>query len=192
MSCAFYLLHYLIRVHGFCLLMWPRWFPFPHFLIIKIMNTYCRNLGRHRKVKVKATHCACLFATPWTIACQTPLPTELSRQEYWSGLPFPSPEDIPNPDIKPRSPALQADSLPSEPLGKSKNTGVAYPVLAYPFSRGSSRSRNPTWVFCIAGGFFTSWVILSDKNVFLLPSYYVTKVLSFLPLLHYKNNEYLF
>ena len=77
-----------------------------------------------RKVKVKATHCVYLFATPWTIACQTPLPTELSRQEYWSGLPFPSPEDIPNPEIKPRSPALQADSLPSEPLGKPKNTGV--------------------------------------------------------------------
>ena len=39
-----------------------------------------------------------------------------SRQEYWSGLPFPSPEDLPNPGIKPRSPALQADSLPTEPL----------------------------------------------------------------------------
>ena len=94
--------------------MWPRWFPFPHFLIIKIMNTYCRKLGRHRKVKVKVTHCVCLFATPWTIACKTPLPMELSRQEYWSRLPFPFPEDIPNPEIKPRSPALQVDSLPAE------------------------------------------------------------------------------
>ena len=88
------------------------------------MNTYCRTLGRHRKAKVKITHCVCLFATPWTIACQASLPMELSRQEYWSGLPFPSPEDIPNPEIKPRSPALQANSLPSEPLGKPKNTGV--------------------------------------------------------------------
>ena len=41
-----------------------------------------------------------------------------SRQEYWSGLPFPSPEDLPNPGIKPGSPALQADALPSEPSGK--------------------------------------------------------------------------
>ena len=50
--------------------------------------------------------------TPWTIACQAPLSMELSRQEYWSGLPFPSPGDVPNPGIKPGSPALQADSLP--------------------------------------------------------------------------------
>ena len=47
-----------------------------------------------------------------------------SRQEYWSGLPFPSLGDLPNPGIKPRSPALQADALPSEPPGKLKNTGV--------------------------------------------------------------------
>ena len=44
---------------------------------------------------------------------------EFSRQEYWNGLPFPSPGDLPNPGIEPRSPALQADALPSEPPGKS-------------------------------------------------------------------------
>ena len=49
---------------------------------------------------------------------------EFSRQEYWSGLPFPSPGDPPNPEIELRSPALQADSLPAEPQGKAKNTGV--------------------------------------------------------------------
>ena len=49
---------------------------------------------------------------------------ELSRPEYWSGYPFPSPGDLPNPGIKPRSPILQADSLPAEPQGKPKNTGV--------------------------------------------------------------------
>ena len=59
------------------------------------------------------------FTTLWTIACQASLSTEFSRQEYWSGLPFPSPGDLPNPEIKPGSPALQAVSLPSEPLGKS-------------------------------------------------------------------------
>ena len=52
---------------------------------------------------------------PWTVACQAPLSMGFSRQEHWSGLLFPSPEDLPNPGIEPRSPALQADSLPSEP-----------------------------------------------------------------------------
>ena len=52
--------------------------------------------------------------TPWTVACQAPLSMELSGQEYWSGLPFTSPRDLPKPGIKPRSPALQADPLPSE------------------------------------------------------------------------------
>ena len=49
---------------------------------------------------------------------------EFSRPEYWSGKPFPSPGDLPNPGIEPRSPALQADSLPAEPQGKPKNAGV--------------------------------------------------------------------
>ena len=52
--------------------------------------------------------------TPWTIAHQTPLSMGFSRQEYWSGLPFPPPGALPNPGIEPGSPALQADSLPSE------------------------------------------------------------------------------
>ena len=58
-----------------------------------------------------------LFATPWTVARQAPLSMGFSRQEYWSGLPFPSPGDLPNPGIKPGSPALQADALSSEPPG---------------------------------------------------------------------------
>ena len=53
-------------------------------------------------------------ATPWTIAHQTPLSMGSSKQEYWSGLPFPSPGDLPNPGIRPRSHILQADSLPTE------------------------------------------------------------------------------
>ena len=52
--------------------------------------------------------------TPWTVARQAPLSIAFSRQEHWSGLPFPSPGDLPNPGIKPSSPALQADSLPTE------------------------------------------------------------------------------
>ena len=50
----------------------------------------------------------------WIVACQAPLSMGFSRQEYWSGLPFPSAGDLPNPGIEPRSPALQADSLPTE------------------------------------------------------------------------------
>ena len=56
-----------------------------------------------------------LFATPGTIEHQAPLSVEFSRQEYWSGLPFPPPGDLPNPGIELGSPELQADSLPSEP-----------------------------------------------------------------------------
>ena len=58
-------------------------------------------------------------ATPWIVACQTPLLVGFSRQEYWSGLPCHLPGDHPNPGIEPRSPAQEADSLPSEPPGKS-------------------------------------------------------------------------
>ena len=58
---------------------------------------------------------------PWTVVRQASLPMEFSRQEYWRGLPFPSPGDLPNPGIEPRSPALQTDSLPSEPAGKPKS-----------------------------------------------------------------------
>ena len=58
-----------------------------------------------------------LFATPWTVAYQAPLSMGFSRQECWSGLPFPSPGDLPNLGIEPGSPALQADALPSEPPG---------------------------------------------------------------------------
>ena len=59
-----------------------------------------------------------LFATLWTVAYQAPPSVGFSRQEYWSGLPFPFPGDLPDPGIEPGSPALQADTLPSEPPGK--------------------------------------------------------------------------
>ena len=59
-----------------------------------------------------------LFATPWTVAHQVPPSMGFSSKEYWSGLPFPSPGDLPDPGIEPGSPALQADALPSESPGK--------------------------------------------------------------------------
>ena len=61
-----------------------------------------------------------LFVALWTVAHQAPPSIGFSRQEYWNGLPFPSPGDLPNPGIKPTSPTLQADSLPAEPQGKQK------------------------------------------------------------------------
>ena len=70
-------------------------------------------------LSLKSLSCVRLFVTPWTTQSM-----EFSRPEYWSGQPFPSPGDLPNPGIKPRSPALQMDSLPAEPQGKPKNTGV--------------------------------------------------------------------
>ena len=59
------------------------------------------------------------FVTPWTVACQAPLSMGFPRQEYWSGLPFPSSGDLPNPGIEPSSPALAGGFFTTEPLGKS-------------------------------------------------------------------------
>ena len=68
-------------------------------------------------MKVKLLSHVRLFATPWTIAHQAPPSMEFSRQEHWSGLPFPSAGDLPNPGIEPGSPALWAEALLSEPPG---------------------------------------------------------------------------
>ena len=111
-------------------------------------------------------------ATPWTRARQAPLCMEFSRQEYWSELPFPSPGNLPNPGIELRSPALQADALPSELLGKPKSEVTQLCLTLYDlmdcslpgssihgifqarilewvaisFSRGSSQPRDQTQV----------------------------------------------
>ena len=84
---------------------------------------------------------------------------EFSRPEYWSGKPFPSSGDLPNPGREPRSFALQADSLPAEPHGKPKNIGVgSLSFLQWIF-----------WtepVFCIAGGFLTNWAIRESQIMY--------------------------
>ena len=73
-------------------------------------------------VRIKGARCSVasvrLFGTPWTVAHQAPLSMGFPRQEYWSGLPFPSPRDLPDPGIEPGSPALEVHSLPPEPPGK--------------------------------------------------------------------------
>ena len=70
------------------------------------------------KVNMKSLSHVQLFATPWTVAYQAPQSMEFSKQEYWSRLPFHSPGDLPNPGIEPKSTALQADALLTEPPGK--------------------------------------------------------------------------
>ena len=84
-----------------------------------------------------------LFATPWT------------GQNILERVAFPSPGDLPNPGTEPRSPALQADSLPAEPQEKPR----ILEWVAYPFFSGSSWPRSWTRVSCIAGGFFINWAI---------------------------------
>ena len=83
-----------------------------------------------------------LFATPWTIAHQAPPSMEFSKQEYWSGLPFPSPGDLPNPGIESRSPTLQADSLLTEPPGNPLNA-LGVPLNSLGALKHISNSHSP-------------------------------------------------
>ena len=83
-------------------------------MLLKLMDD-------HEKVKVKSISCVQLFSLLWAVTHQAPLSMGFSRQEYWSGLPFPSPGDLTNPGVEPihaMSPVLQAYSLPIEPSGK--------------------------------------------------------------------------
>ena len=71
------------------------------------------------EVEVKSLSRVRLFVTPWTVAHQAPPSMDFSRQDYWSGLPFPSLGDLPDPGVELGSPAFRADALPFEPPGKS-------------------------------------------------------------------------
>ena len=86
--------------------------------LVSYMNSIGIDTERKKRKKVKLLSRVQLFGTPWTVAHQAPLSMGFSRQEYWSGLPFPSLGDLPNPRTEPRSPALQADTLTSEPPWK--------------------------------------------------------------------------
>ena len=95
-----------------------------------------------------------VFATPWTVARQAPLSVEFSRQEYyWSEEPFPSPGDVPNPGIEPRSPALQADSLLPEPAGKPGEYWVK--ARNYSTLHGGDPWKHLSW---------ESWSVLDKRH----------------------------
>ena len=105
-----------------------------HTGLMKTMNIYshfflcvCQLLSRVQ-----------LFVIPCTVACQAPLLMEFSRQEYWYGLPFLSPRDLPKPGIEPWSPALQADALPSEPPREATLTSRGRSKLA-PVKQGGHK-----------------------------------------------------
>ena len=97
------------------------------------------------KVKVKLLSCVQFFVIPWTVACPAPLSMGFSRTECWSGLPFPSPGDLPNLGIKAGSPILQVDSLPSEPPGKLFTAKRAF-VKIFHLGGTSSKSCQCCWV----------------------------------------------
>ena len=115
----------------------PDWstdpFPFPDCFSAAILRGFSGSV----KVKVKLLSRVWLFATLWTVAYQATPSVGFSRQAYWSGLPFPSPGDLPNPGIEPRSPTLQAHALPSEPPGKTgsvigcKSAGTRFLILVF-------------------------------------------------------------
>ena len=99
----------------------------------------CKQSAMTGWLKVKSLSHVQLFATPWTVVFQPPPSMGFSRQEYWSGLPCPSPGDLPDPGIEPGSPTLQTDSLPSEPPGNpclgnwtTTNVSKTYVIVLWP------------------------------------------------------------
>ena len=125
----------LDQSHSNC---WSRPFRLPVCVVAKSLQSYR------------------LFVTPWTVACQAPLSMGFSRLEYWSGLPFPSAGDLPGPGIKPKSPALQVDSLPSEPPGKPSGE-QAGPLLV------TGKGPRKPW-FCISGCCICLWLRIRKRK----------------------------
>ena len=122
--------------------------------------------------------CVWLFATPWTVAHQAPLSMGFSRQEYWSGLPYPSPGDLPDPGIKSKSlmpPALAAGSLPLSHLGIPKEW--PYPAVTWIWRWGwrrwssTSQAREASWKkWLLKPGFINGGYLMDSKFIYVLPS----------------------
>ena len=156
---------------------------FYHFhLLTKLWVFSCFLYNMSLKVKVKSLSRVQLFATPWTVAYQASPSMWFSRQEYWSGLPFPSPGDLPDPGIKPRSPALQADALTSEPPGKPYNMSL----VAFFWSQVSHLHNNlvPSHILfsclicqAIPCSFALTW---KSTNLHFSPDTYILGVLAYM------------
>ena len=128
----------------------------PSWVLQEIQREWARDPLFDTSYQLKSLSRVRLFSTPWTVAYQAPLSMGFSRQECWSGLPFPSPGDLPDPGIKPGSPALQADALPSEPPGKPPDQPYLHTALiSYPAFELLSGGRHtepvpdtwPSWSF---------------------------------------------
>ena len=113
-----------------------------------------------------------MFVTSWTIARQAPLFMGLPRQEHWSGLSFPSPGDLPNPEIQPGSSELQADSLPTEPQGKPNTVQEAFnflrtfcpsPAGHFPSPKNPVNESIQTKGVCVCACVYTSVSVITDS-----------------------------
>ena len=96
-----------------------------------------------------------LFATPWTVAYQAPPSVGFSRQKYWSGVPFPSPGDLSDAGIEPRSPAFQADTLTSEPPGKPLKKSGKWLQLKVTSCISSQQENQPVFETLRPGIYFS-------------------------------------
>ena len=117
------------------------------------------------KVKVKSLSLVRLFVTPLTVTYQAPLSMGFSRQEYWSGLPFPSPGELPNPGIEPGSPALQADALPSEPPGNKTLTHTIIQKKRNPRESNMDRNLQRESYECGTKTQILSFVYAVERNI---------------------------
>ena len=119
------------------------------------LSTLLREILNSKWSEVKSLSRVRLFATPWTVAYQAPPSMGFSRQEYWSGLPFPSPGDLPDPGIKPKPSAFQAEALTSEPPGKPLSFLKDNVKLKWCFFKNSV-----SFIFGCAGSWFLSGLFL--------------------------------
>ena len=138
------------------------------------------------------------FATPWTVACQTPLSMGFSRQEHWSGLPFPSPGDLPDPEIEPASPvppALAGRLFTSEPPGKLQSPFLTS-LPPYPHSKWQPgwrlsflQSRESVPLLPTPSATTLIWTSLPPHRA-ATPSQLVLSFQPWLPLLQPPSNPY--
>ena len=129
--------------------------------------------------------CICLFKLvsdslrpPWTIAHQAPPLMEFSRQEYWSGLPFPSPGDLLDLGIEPRSPALQADALPSELPRKPTlwATYILVSIMATPIYICTNNVQRPFFPHILSNAIFFCLFDNNQSSIYEVVSHYAVNI----------------